>query len=365
MNASPYVRHTSSCPKASDRSWKRCRCPKWLFISGDGHTRRISARTRCWERAEQIAQQIREGKTDPSRPDRVSLSDAIEQFVKDKEAQNVSDGYVSHINRILTRNLLRWCKLEGIVYLDQVTLPVIERYRQTWTYVNYGRQWFQGKLKEFFGYCVKHGWMKSNPVELLSSVKVRKVPTGYFPPEQMQAILDAVPQVYPRQAYKTLSAEFLSRRLRAFILLLRWSGLRLSDALSLGRTSLSDDGKLLLYVAKTGEPVFVPLPPDVAAEIRAIPGDRYFFWTGRANLGGASKNWGYAVGKVLKKAGIKGHPHMFRDTFAVELLLAGVPIERVSMLLGHSSVAITQKHYAPWVRARQQQLEDSVRKSWQ
>ena len=38
---------------------------------------------------------------------------------------------------------------------------------------------------------------------------------------------------------------------------------------------------------------------------------------------------------------------MMRDTFAVEYLLAGMPLEEVSRLLGHSSVTITQKHYAP------------------
>jgi len=47
------------------------------------------------------------------------------------------------------------------------------------------------------------------------------------------------------------------------------------------------------------------------------------------------------------------------------LLLAGVPIERVSILLGHQSVRITEKHYAPWVRARQEQLEADVRKTWE
>jgi integrase len=55
---------------------------------------------------------------------------------------------------------------------------------------------------------------------------------------------------------------------------------------------------------------------------------------------------------------------MFRDTFAVEMLLAGVPLEQVSMLLGHKSVKITEKHYAPWVKARQEQLAVNVRKSW-
>jgi hypothetical protein len=34
------------------------------------------------------------------------------------------------------------------------------------------------------------------------------------------------------------------------------------------------------------------------------------------------------------------------------------------MLLGHSSVKVTEKHYAPWIRVRQQQAEESVRKAW-
>jgi len=56
---------------------------------------------------------------------------------------------------------------------------------------------------------------------------------------------------------------------------------------------------------------------------------------------------------------------MFRDTFAVEMLLAGVPLDQVSILLGHKSIKVTEKHYAPWVRARQEQLENSVRRAWE
>ena len=55
---------------------------------------------------------------------------------------------------------------------------------------------------------------------------------------------------------------------------------------------------------------------------------------------------------------------MFRDTFAVELLNKGVPIDRVSLLLGHSSVKVTEKHYAPFVKERQQQLENYARMAW-
>jgi site-specific recombinase XerD len=41
-----------------------------------------------------------------------------------------------------------------------------------------------------------------------------------------------------------------------------------------------------------------------------------------------------------------GHPHQLRDTFAVGLLSAGVPLEEVARALGHSSVKTTEKHYA-------------------
>ena len=42
-----------------------------------------------------------------------------------------------------------------------------------------------------------------------------------------------------------------------------------------------------------------------------------------------------------------------------------MPIERLSVLLGHTSIRVTEKHYAPWVRARQEQLEADVARSWQ
>jgi integrase/recombinase XerD len=68
---------------------------------------------------------------------------------------------------------------------------------------------------------------------------------------------------------------------------------------------------------------------------------------------------------VFEIAGIPdGHAHRFRDAFAVELLQAGVPMERVAILLGHNGLKVTEKHYSPWVRGRQEQLEADVRRSW-
>ena len=113
--------------------------------------------------------------------------------------------------------------------------------------------------------------------------------------------------------------------------------------------------------------MYVPLPDFVIASLEAAPkaSEQYFFWTGESKTESATGDWQRALKGVFKEAGIPdGHAHRFRDTFAVELLKAGVPMERVSVLLGHSSIKVTEKHYSPWVRARQEQLEADVRGTW-
>ena len=46
-------------------------------------------------------------------------------------------------------------------------------------------------------------------------------------------------------------------------------------------------------------------------------------------------------------------------------LLARVPLADVSVLLGHQSIKVTERHYSPWVKARQEQLEETVRAAQQ
>ena len=45
--------------------------------------------------------------------------------------------------------------------------------------------------------------------------------------------------------------QFRAHRLRAVVLLIRWSGLAIQDAVTLERDRWSDDGKIFLYRAKT------------------------------------------------------------------------------------------------------------------
>lgn len=155
---------------------------------------------------------------------------------------------------------------------------------------------------------------------------------------------------------------------------MRWSGLAIKDAVSLKRTRLDENGCLFLRRAKTKVPVFVPLPPRVVALLQSLPSENpnYFFWSGRGDVRHTTKGYQRSLWKLFRLTNLtqpngspkRCHSHMFRDTFAVELLLAGVPIEQVSTLLGHKSVRMTEKHYLPWVKARQELLTSQVRRAW-
>jgi integrase len=55
---------------------------------------------------------------------------------------------------------------------------------------------------------------------------------------------------------------------RTFIEVMRHSGLRISDVTTLTVSSLHGN-KIRLYQAKTGEPVYVPIPEVVASALRS------------------------------------------------------------------------------------------------
>jgi integrase/recombinase XerD len=123
----------------------------------------------------------------------------------------------------------------------------------------------------------------------------------------------------------------------------------------------------LLYTQKTGTPVYLPLPPEVMTRLRSIPPalSARPFWSGEGKPKSAVADWQRNRAKLFKLSKLdNAFAHRFRDTFAVRLLLKDVPLETVSILLGHSSVKITEKHYAPWVWARQLALEEAVMRTW-
>lgn len=72
---------------------------------------------------------------------------------------------------------------------------------------------------------------------------------------------------------------------------------------------------------------------------------------------------------ALEEAGVQDDhavlkSHRLRDTFACEFLSRGGEMEKLSELLGHSSLDTTRQHYAPWDKRRQDLLDAAVEMMW-
>ena len=381
---SVYSRHYPPCP-SDDINYKRCRCPKWIngILGSDGPFVRRSAKTRSWEKAEDFKRKLEEeyeakqqGLEEASRPEPtlVTVKDAVARFLNSKRNENLADSTLDKLTTIFEKQFLGWATSYGFVHITEITPADLEDFRDTWTDGPLAKKKKQERLIGFFYYCLRLGWIKSNPAVLLGRIRADGPPTDYFPASEFDKIMDAT---YIYQPKGWVECRNQATRLRILTWLMRWSGLAIRDAVTLERRRLNEHGELFLYRAKTGSPVYVPLPPDVAEALRKIPpgpspNPRYFFWSGNGSPKSVVGNWQRSFRRLFKIANLRRddgsvkrcHPHMLRDTFAVEMLLAGVPLEQVSILLGHKSVKITEKHYAPWVKARQEQLAANVRKAW-
>jgi integrase len=127
------------------------------------------------------------------------------------------------------------------------------------------------------------------------------------------------------------------------------------------------DGKtLMLRQLKNLNPVNIRLPQEVADRLHSMKTNGgYYFVSGSRKKETVANNWRRKLDKLYRIAKVEnGHAHRFRDTFAVEHLLAGSSMEDVQKLLGHKSIKTTEKHYAPWNKARQDRLNSIVDRVW-
>ena len=118
---------------------------------------------------------------------------------------------------------------------------------------------------------------------------------------------------------------------------------------------------------KTGVSVFTVLPDFVTRALGAIlhVKSTQLFWPSTGKVEGVVSSLRKRLVKLFWLAKVSGgHAHRFRDTFATELLLGGVPIERVAILLGHQSVKVTEKYHSAWTDSRQRQIEADLQRAW-
>ena len=302
----------------------------------------------------------RESETSDAEP--VTVAIATEEFLADVTARGLKERTI-YKYKFLFKQLSAFSEAKGVRYLEQIDLRLLREFRTTWKDRNLAAQKKLERLRAFYGFAFSNAWVEGNLAKKLKKPLIEKRQTLPYSQEEMDRICTAVESLI---AKCQRSARDNFRRLKALILLLRYSGLRIGDAVGCDTGRLVG-GKLRLYTQKSGTHVHLPLPPFVLKELDSIPkrSERYWFWNGNGRLETAVGDWQGRLLDLAKDAKIQRlHAHRFRDTFAVELLLAGNSLENVSKLLGHSSVKVTEEHYAPWILERQEQAEADVRRAW-
>ena len=100
--------------------------------------------------------------------------------------------------------------------------------------------------------------------------------------------------------------------------LMRWSGLAIRDASTLRKDVQCEKGlyKIQRDRAKTGTPLYIPIPPKIAKEVLAISRKPvYVFMNKQTATSSEYRQAGYmgeAIAKVFEAAGVQSEGHDFR-----------------------------------------------------
>ena len=152
------------------------------------------------------------------------------------------------------------------------------------------------------------------------------------------------------QADELVEEATLSARDRAVLEVLYGCGLRVGEVSGLDRDDLQlDIGVVVVRRGKGGKERRVPIGPPAVEALHALletlpPDSSHVFRNAR---GGrlSPRSIRRIVAKAGQVAGLSGlHPHALRHSFATHLLDAGADLRGIQELLGHASLATTQRY---------------------
>lgn len=395
---SVYTRHQPDCSKKGEgRFYRKCTCPKWLYIYRNGKDDRRSAKTRSWQKAEDKARELLDS-WDPDKQEikrlraekegkQIPLEDGIALYHADMIARVGENGTVAMSRSLLghidpeTREILRlghwftWLSKfnvdrkedDQIRFLHDITPGVLTAWRATWPFNDLTKAQRWTMVKQFLIFCERQDWIKDSPARKLQQFEISKGNrTAIFSEDEYNTILDAIP-LYDPENVPAATRRAWRERLHIFTELLRWTGMALIDAVQWKPVLVDSTGVLRYRRHKTKELAIVPLPAHLQTLLRDIPlerdtaGPEQPFRTKDIQLSSDTHKWEVRYERLFELARIKEvrteqgrirkpHPHMFRDTFAVWYLSNGTRLRTVSKMMGHAKTETTEKAYLPWVK---------------
>lgn len=272
-----WRRHTAACANRNKgREHLKCTCPLWAdgYVNGK-RTLRVSLKTRDMARARKKAVALESDDAIVCRP----LDEAVAAYLVNCQHLN-ENTQRKYCNR-LRKQLLPFCESRGIDYVSELSVETLDSFRagRKLAVTTSARE--LDTLRQFLAFCQKRRWIGDNPAKEIDPPRNAK-PTPIVPytEQEITSIVEA--------AGKIGKTDYERLRARAAILLMRNTGLRISDVALLERSRIQN-GSLLLHTKKTGGTVLLPLPDDLLAALRRVPlphgsepgTSKHFFINGR------------------------------------------------------------------------------------
>lgn len=171
--------------------------------------------------------------------------------------------------------------------------------------------------------------------------------------KMMLKLPESLPRAIDPQDMKKILSVFVKIRDRALVLVLLRTGMRIGELLSTTLNDLNmEEQKILIYAApKTGGGRVVYFSEDAKSALEAWlkkrdPHQQHLFYSHRRiRMTYTAAQSIFA--KAIENAGLshKGYSlHSLRHTFASELLNAGMRLEYLQKLLGHTSLEVTRRY---------------------
>jgi len=221
-----YRRHLKECPHRS-MTYRRCRCPIWYFGSVNGKLVRKSLDTTSWERGEEFFRSL-----DPEDvPDKVTIHEACERFLANCRSRKLAYETIGKYE-LLCRELKQ--RFKGLDVAG-ISVDDLESYREGWRLAPASAGKKLERLKTFFKLCCDRGWRRSNPAASMKPPRAKQKPTLPFSDSEIEKVLWAT-EVYPNLG---IHGKDNRARIRGFVNLLRYSGLRIRDAVMLTQENLT------------------------------------------------------------------------------------------------------------------------------
>jgi integrase/recombinase XerC len=202
-------------------------------------------------------------------------------------------------------------------------------------------------LRTYFRFLARERVVETNPAAVVATPRA---------PKPLPEVVTA-PEV--AELLETLPDEPAGRRDRAALELLYGAGLRAAELVGLDLDDVDLGQRLVRVAGKGGKERVVPFGRAAERAVRAYLPDRAAWRAGTAALDGGeplvvNQRGGRLSDRSLRRildhavrltaAARHLHPHVLRHAFATHLLEAGLDLRAIQELLGHASLATTQRY---------------------